>query len=35
MGRSRVDLLLRKYGKCVEGQHELAKRPISEALRQD
>jgi hypothetical protein len=28
-------LLLRIYAKCVVGQDELAKRRISEALRQD
>jgi integrase len=30
-----VDVLLRIYAKCVVGQDELAKRRISEALRQD
>jgi integrase len=30
-----VDVPLRIYAKCVEGQDELAKRRISEALRQD
>jgi integrase len=30
-----VDVLLRIYAKCVAGQDELAKRRISEALRQD
>jgi hypothetical protein len=30
-----VDVLLRSYAKCVVGQDELAKRRISEALRQD
>ena len=30
-----VDVLLRVYAKCVVGQDELAKRRISEALRQD
>jgi hypothetical protein len=30
-----VDVLLRIYAKCVGGQGELAKRRISEALRQD
>ena len=30
-----VDVLLRIYAKCVVGQDELAKRPISEALQQD
>jgi integrase len=30
-----VDVLLRIYAKCVVGQEELAKRRISEALRQD
>jgi hypothetical protein len=30
-----VDVLLRIYAKCVVGQDELAKRPISNALRQD
>jgi integrase len=30
-----VDVLLRIYAKCVVGQHELAKRRITEALRQD
>jgi hypothetical protein len=29
-----VDVLLRSYAKCVVGQDELAKRRISEALRQ-
>jgi hypothetical protein len=29
-----VDVLLRIYAKCVVGQDELAKRRISEALRQ-
>jgi integrase len=29
-----VDVLLRIYAKCIDGQHELAKRRISEALRQ-
>ena len=30
-----VDVLLRIYAKCIAGQDELAKRRISEALRQD
>jgi hypothetical protein len=30
-----VDVLLRIYAKCVVGQDELAKRRISQALRQD
>jgi integrase len=30
-----VDVLLRIYAKCIVGQDELAKRRISEALRQD
>ena len=30
-----VDVLLRIYAKCVVGQDELAKRRISDALRQD
>jgi integrase len=30
-----VDVLLRIYAKCVTGQDELAKRRITEALRQD
>ena len=30
-----VDVLLRIYAKCVVGQDEVAKRRISEALRQD
>jgi integrase len=30
-----VDVLLRIYAKCVVGQDELAKRRITEALRQD
>jgi hypothetical protein len=30
-----VDVLLRIYVKCVVGQDELAKRRISQALRQD
>jgi hypothetical protein len=30
-----VGVLLRIYAKCVAGQDELAKRRISEALRQD
>jgi hypothetical protein len=30
-----VDVLRRVYAKCVAGQDELAKRRISEALRQD
>jgi hypothetical protein len=30
-----VDALLRIYAKCIEGQDELAKRRIDEALRQD
>jgi hypothetical protein len=30
-----VEVLLRIYAKCVAGQDELAKRRISEALRQD
>ncbi len=30
-----VDVLLRIYAKCVAGQDKLAKRRISEALRQD
>jgi integrase len=30
-----VDVLLRIYAKCLVGQDELAKRRISEALRQD
>jgi hypothetical protein len=30
-----VDVLLRIYAKCVVGHDELAKRRISEALRQD
>jgi hypothetical protein len=30
-----VDVLPRVYAKCVAGQDELAKRRISEALRQD
>jgi integrase len=30
-----VDVLLRIYAKCVVGQDELAKRRISEALRQN
>jgi hypothetical protein len=30
-----VDVLLRSHTKCVVGQDELAKRRISEALRQD
>jgi len=29
-----VDVLLRIYAKCIAGQDELAKRWISEALRQ-
>jgi hypothetical protein len=33
--RHGVDVLLRIYAKCVVGQDELAKRRISEALRQD
>jgi integrase len=28
-----VDVLLRIYAKCIDGQHEIAKRRISEALR--
>jgi hypothetical protein len=35
MVRGSVDVLLRIYAKCVVGQDELAKRRISEALRQD
>jgi hypothetical protein len=31
--RHSVDVLLRIYAKCIDGQHELAKRTISEALR--
>ena len=30
-----VDVLLRIYAKCIAGQDELAKRRISDALRQD
>jgi hypothetical protein len=30
-----VAVLLRIYAKCIGGQDELAKRQISEALRQD
>ena len=30
-----VDMLLRIYAKCVGGHDELARRRISEALRQD
>jgi hypothetical protein len=30
-----VDVLLRIYAKCIAGQDALAKRRISEALRQD
>jgi hypothetical protein len=30
-----VDVLLRIHAKCVVGQDELAKRRISEALRED
>jgi hypothetical protein len=30
-----VDVLLRKYAKRIVGRDELAKRPISELLRQD
>jgi hypothetical protein len=30
-----VDVLLWIYAKCIAGQDELAKRRISEALRQD
>jgi integrase len=30
-----VDVLLRIYAKCIVGQDELAKRRISQALRQD
>jgi len=30
-----VDVILRIYAKCVVGQDELAKRRISDALRQD
>jgi len=33
--RHSVDVLVRIYAKCVVGQDELAKRRISEALRQD
>jgi integrase len=29
-----VDVLLRIYAKCIDGQHELAKRRIIEALRE-
>jgi hypothetical protein len=35
VGRAGVDVLLRIYAKCVVGQVELAKRRISDALRQD
>jgi len=34
-GPGGVDVLLRIYAKCVVGQDELAKRRISEALRQN
>ena len=34
-GGHSVDVLLRIYAKCIVGQDELAKRRISEALRQD
>ena len=30
-----VDVLLRIYAKCIDGQHEIAKRRIAEALRDD